>query len=445
MKKVLLVLLSVVFCTTYTVAQTPSWVNKRPVSEKEYIGIGMANTSDSNYIEIAKTNAYADIASQIATKVDKEAFMQTVDLDGKSRELFEEKVKNSMTAWIEGIEIKDSHTGNGKYYVYCTLDKKEYKKNADARKKEAIDKGLDYLKKGQEAESLMNLSQAALLYAQGLEYVEPWIFMELTTTIKGQKTNIPSELYNSYINVFSGMAITTNTSNIEAETFKNINIPVAACLSKNGEVIPNVKLKATFVNGDGTITPAIATDYNGTAEFYITNILSNENIQEIRIGIDDSFISSLPESYREIIGSNNFPAAKVTIVLAKGATTAFINVNDQNDLEGIERHISNILSEKYFKISEDPDAADCFVDISTKLDMGEVVTGTYNLNTCYCTLIIKIYNNQTQEFLMEYNLNNVKVLSPEHNSVEETISMCIREVMKRAKRELPNKLNKMKI
>lgn len=445
MKKVLLVLLSVVFCTTYTVAQTPSWVNKRPVSEKEYIGIGMANTSDSNYIEIAKTNAYADIASQIATKVDKEAFMQTVDLDGKSRELFEEKVKNSMTAWIEGIEIKDSHTGNGKYYVYCTLDKKEYKKNADARKKEAIDKGLDYLKKGQEAESLMNLSQAALLYAQGLEYVEPWIFMDLTTTIKGQKTNIPSELYNSYINVFSGMAITTNTSNIEAETFKNINIPVAACLSKNGEVIPNVKLKATFVNGDGTITPAIATDYNGTAEFYITNILSNENIQEIRIGIDDSFISSLPESYREIIGSNNFPAAKVTIVLAKGATTAFINVNDQNDLEGIERHISNILSEKYFKISEDPDAADCFVDISTKLDMGEVVTGTYNLNTCYCTLIIKIYNNQTQEFLMEYSLNNVKVLSPEHNSVEETISMCIREVMKRAKRELPNKLNKMKI
>ena len=77
--------------------------------------------------------------------------------------------------------------------------------------------------------------------------------------------------------------------------------------------------------------------------------------------------------------------------------------------------------------------------------MGEVVTGTYNLNTCYCTLIIKIYNNQTQEFLMEYSLNNVKVLSPEHNSVEETISMCIREVMKRAKRELPNKLNKMKI
>ena len=103
------------------------------------------------------------------------------------------------------------------------------------------------------------------------------------------------------------------------------------------------------------------------------------------------------------------------------------------------------MSEKYFKISEDPDIADCFVDISTELNIGEVVSGVYNLNTCYCTLIVKIYNNQTQELLTEYSLNNVKVLAPEKNSVEETISMCIREVMKRAKREMPKKLEKINL
>ena len=134
MKKHILALLSIIFCTAYGAAQTPSWVSKRPVSEKEYIGIGMAQTNEANYIDIAKTNAYADIASQIATKVDSESFMQTVDLDGKSRQLFEEKIKNSMTAWIEGVEIKESHTGNGRYYIYCTLDKKLYKKNAEAKR-----------------------------------------------------------------------------------------------------------------------------------------------------------------------------------------------------------------------------------------------------------------------------------------------------------------------
>ena len=171
-----------------------------------------------------------------------------------------------------------------------------------------------------------------------------------------------------------------------------------------------------------------------------------KNTQEVRISIDDSFLNLLPESYRELAGSHNFPAAKVTITLSKGPATAFINISDQHDLEGIERHIGNLLSEKYFKISEDPDIADCFVDISTELNIGEVVSGAaYNLNTCYCTMIVKIYNNKTLELLTEYSLNNVKVLAPEHNSVEETISMCIREVMKRAKREMPKKLEKINL
>ena len=51
MKKHILTLLSIIFCTAYSAAQTPSWVSKRPVSEKEYIGIGMAQTNEANYID----------------------------------------------------------------------------------------------------------------------------------------------------------------------------------------------------------------------------------------------------------------------------------------------------------------------------------------------------------------------------------------------------------
>ena len=94
MKRYISLILAVMLCSLYTAAQTPSWVTKRPASDKEYIGIGMANVNEGDYMDIAKANAYADIASQIATKVDSEAFMQTVDLDGKSSQLFEEKIKN---------------------------------------------------------------------------------------------------------------------------------------------------------------------------------------------------------------------------------------------------------------------------------------------------------------------------------------------------------------
>jgi hypothetical protein len=360
--------------------------------------------------------------------------------------MFEDKIVSSMTAWLEGMELKDSYKSSDKYYVLYTLDKELYRKNSEKRQREAISKGLDFLNKGRAAEDGMNLVQAMQLYGKGLEAVEPWLFMDLSTRVNGMTVNVPAELYDSYINVFSGMAITTNVTNIEGEAFKPVKTSIAACLSKNGVVLPNVKLKAEFTTGSGAVTPTIETDYDGTAEFYITNITSKDKVQEIRISIDDSFVSSLPKSYRELLNSNTWPSAKVTVTLAQSATTAYIYLNEQNDLEGIERNIGPVLANNYFSITEDPDAAECFIDLSTIMEMGEMVTsGRYNLNTCYCTLILKIYNNQTQQLLLDYTVNRVKVLAPENKTAEETIAMCIREVMKRVKQDLPKKIKKMNL
>lgn len=438
---VLVAMLGAIQC----MAQAPAWVTQRPVSDKEYIGIGIAGLSDDDYMKVAAQNALADIASQVATKVENESFLHTVDVDGKSRQLFEDKIINRMAAWIEGAELKDSYTGEGKYYVYYTLDKKVHKKNSEARRDEAIKKGADYLMKGRAAEDGMNLAQAVQLYGKGLEAVEPWLFLDLSTNVDGRKTDIPAELYDAFINVFSGMALTTNSVNLEGEPFKPVKLPVAACLSRNGYVIPNVKLKAEFVTGSGAVTPAIETDYNGTAEFYITNITSKDQVQEIRIAIDDSFISALPKSYRELLQNQTWPAAKVTVTLAKGATTAYLYMNEQNDLEGIELYLNKILANNHFAVTEDPDAAECFIDISTMMDLGETVKGKIDLNSCYCTLVVKIYNNRNQQLLLDYSENRVKVLVPQNKSAEETISMCINEVMKRVKRNLPAKMQKISL
>lgn len=440
-----LLVLCAMLGTIQCMAQAPEWVTQRPVSDKEYIGIGIAKLSDNDYMKIAAQNALSDIASQVATKVENESFLHTVDVDGKSRQLFEDKIISKMAAWIEGAELKDSYTDSDKYYVYYTLDKKLHKKNSDARRSEAIEKGVDYLNKGRAAEESSNLTQAVQLYGKGLETVEPWIFLNLSTTLNGRNVDVAAELYDAYINVFSGMALTTNTVNVEGESFKAIKLPIAACLSRNGVVVPNVKLTAKFATGSGAITPSIETDYNGTAEFYITNITSKEQIQEVRISIDDSFIAALPKSYRELLQNQNWPTAKVTVTLSKSATTAYLYMNEQNDLEGIERYVGKILANNHFTITEDPDAAECFIDVSTKMELGETVKGKYDLNSCYCTILIKIYNNSNQTLLLDYSENRVKVLVPENKSAEETITMCINEVMKRVKRNLPNKMKKMNL
>lgn len=420
-------------------AQTPAWVNTHPVSDEEYVGIGMASLAEADYQQKATQNALADIASQIAVKLENNSFLHTVDVDGKARQLFEDKIQSSLTAWLEGQELKDSYQSDKTYYVYYVLNKKEYAKRSASRRSQVLESGMDYLNKGRNAEANMNLSVAAQMYAKGLETVESWTFMDLTS----DGVNVPVELFNAYLSVFSGMAITTNVVNIEGEAFKPVATPIAGCLSKNGKVVPNVKLKLEFVSGGGEVSAPIETDATGTAEFYIKNITSKEALQELRLSVDDAFLHSLPSAYRTLLQSQTWPAAKITLQV-KSMVTAYLHVDEDSELEGIENQLSRLLTNNYFTVTEDPDAAQCFVDITSKLEVGELVTGGIrNLNTCYCTLTVKFYNYKTEQLLLNYEVSRVKVLAPESNTAEKTLSMCVREVMKRVNRELPARIKKL--
>ena len=420
-------------------AQTPAWVNAHPVSDEEYVGIGMASLAEADYQQKATQNALADIASQIAVKLENNSFLHTVDVDGKARQLFEDKIQSSLTAWLEGQELKDSYQSDKTYYVYYVLNKKEYAKRSASRRSQVLESGMDYLNKGRNAEANMNLSVAAQMYAKGLETVESWTFMDLTS----DGVNVPVELFNAYLSVFSGMAITTNVVNIEGEAFKPVATPIAGCLSKNGKVVPNVKLKLEFVSGGGEVSAPIETDATGTAEFYIKNITSKEALQELRLSVDDAFLHSLPSAYRTLLQSQTCPAAKITLQV-KSMVTAYLHVDEDSELEGIENQLSRLLTNNYFTVTEDPDAAQCFVNITSKLEVGELVTGGIrNLNTCYCTLTVKFYNYKTEQLLLNYEVSRVKVLAPESNTAEKTLSMCVREVMKRVNRELPARIKKL--
>lgn len=78
-----------------------------------------------------------DIVSQIAVKLENNSFLHRVDVDGKTREMLEDKIHSSMVAWLEGQELKGSYQSEQKYYVYYALDKKympEKPKNADNKR-----------------------------------------------------------------------------------------------------------------------------------------------------------------------------------------------------------------------------------------------------------------------------------------------------------------------
>ena len=443
MKKLIIVISLWLLGSLALIAQQPAWVTSHPTDDNAYIGIGFATLDEPNYIQKATQNALNDIALQIATRIESNSFMHTVDIDGKSKELFEDQIRSSMVSYLEGQKLVDSYQNERNYYVYYSLDKATYENSTQKHKRAAISTGLDYYNKARKALESNSLVTAVQLLGKGLEAVSPWLFMDLSTSVDGNRFDIPAELYNAYIQVFDGLTITVNQLNIEGEAFKPIKAPIAGCLSRNGSVIPNVKLKAEFVMGSGEITPPVATDYNGTSEFYVTNITSKASVQEIHISIDDSFITDLPVSYRQLIKKQSWPSAKITISLAPQQVTAYLNVSN-SDLSSCEKQITAILANQHFTMTEDPDNAMLFIDLSTSLELGGVVPGDmYDLNECLCGLALKIYNNENTALLLNYVVDRIRVLSPANKTPEQTEMMCVRELMKRVKRELPKQIKNL--
>ena len=166
-------------------------------------------------------------------------------------------------------------------------------------------------------------------------------------------------------------------------------------------------------------------------------------MQEIHISIDDSFITDLPVSYRQLIKKQSWPSAKITISLAPQQVTAYLNVSN-SDLSSCEKQITAILANQHFTMTEDPDNAMLFIDLSTSLELGGVVPGDmYDLNECLCGLALKIYNNENTALLLNYVVDRIRVLSPANKTPEQTEMMCVRELMKRVKRELPKQIKNL--
>ena len=425
-------------------AKVPQWVTRRPIDNTKYIGIGMAPVSDPDHRNIAVTNAMLDIASQISVNVESNSFMQTLDVDGRSRELFEEKVNSKVAANISGHEFKDSYQSETLYYVYYELDRKKYERFVADQRKKGVELGLDYYAKGRAAEASHAYVNAVKLYSKGLEAIEPYLYLDLRTKYEGKSIDLPSELYNACVGVFSGFELVPNVTELSVEAFKPCPDPLAVCLSKAGEVVPNVSMKALFTTGDGALTADTKTDVTGTAVFYITNVTSKAAIQTVDVRIDDSFVSELPDSYKALIDTSVFPKVTFTLVLVSPDYTAYYEAV-KNDIDACDKQIRSILANNNFDLSSD-NFADFYVSLATTYEEGSKVAGElFDMKECFASLNLKVYDNKTRVEILNYNIPQIRVLVPVSNSSLQAKAVCARELMKRANVQLPQELKKMNV
>ncbi len=426
----------------------PDWLKQRPVTGLNYVGIGMASKNGTDYVQKAKQKALSDLVSEIKVEVQSSSLLNTIEDHGQVRSRFEEAIRLSAKEEIQGYRMIGVWEDENEYWVYYELNKYDYDDFLKARREKAVKEGFGYWYKGQVALQEGHLQSAAELFTKGLEVIQPAINQDLSCSYEEKVINVGQELYASLMGLFDGMAITTSVGKIEAEAFRSVEPDLAACLSKNGVALANMKLKVTFVSGSGDLSQPTLTDQTGTSMFRINNITSKQSNQQVRIALDTDFLKNLQQGIYASLYSkllSEAPEVMIDIVLKNAKVAAYVEMKD-NHIQPLEQTVKSILATNYFDVVADASMADVTVTLSTEFFPGQPVKGElYNMVECFSSMSLQLVDNRTGRGLLDYSVSRLRTLVPSAKSVAQAKQMATRELMKRVQRELKMELQKIHI
>lgn len=444
----LLTLAVTLFCLPVSGQQAnrPDWVKQRPVGGLNYSGVGMAKTSDKDYLQKAKQNALSDLVSEIKVEISVNSLLNTMEDEGNVKQTFTESIRTEARAEIENFRLVDSWQGDNEYWVYYELNKEDYETFMEARRQKAIRNGFDFWYKGHVVLQQGDLMTAIELFSNGMDAIRPVLNQELFCSYEGKTINLATELYSALARVFDGVTVVLNPATVSATPFQGIKEPVVISVYRNGNPLRNIRLKAEFLSGSGDLSTISPTDESGTTTLYVRNVTSKQAQQQIAISlVDDAFRLFQKGSYAALFKQmlSSLPEATLTVSIGQSQVSAYVK-STQNDMDMVERTVKSLLNNNFFYVVTSPSEADVIVTLDNKCRKGNTVSGElYNFIEFFSTLGIKVENNRTGQTLLSYSINDERTLVPESKSASQGKNMAARELIKRLNREFARELKKI--
>ncbi|GIV26246.1 MAG: hypothetical protein KatS3mg027_0060 [Bacteroidia bacterium] len=167
----------------------PDWVSQRPVSSSKFIGIGVASKiGNPNYQFEAKKNALYDLTSEIKVNISSNSMLYSVQNDNKFSQTFNSLINLKSVENIEGYQLVGTYENDKQYWVYYELDKQEYFRQKEQKKKNTLSKAAEIIKLSQSDDQQKNYSAGLRKKIQAFSILVPYLNEEIDFT----EYNIPN-------------------------------------------------------------------------------------------------------------------------------------------------------------------------------------------------------------------------------------------------------------
>jgi len=369
------------------------WVNKRPVDNSYYIGIGMVQKYKSeNYAQSAKNNALNDLASEISINISSELVDIMIEKSGMNAEESRSEIQSQTKADLEEYELVDTWENDYEYWVYYRLSKAKYKANVELKRKNAISLSLDLYRKAKEKENNWNtkgstINAALEYYVNALKPLENYYGEPLEVNYDGNKIFLQNEIFSSLQWILSKMKLKPINSKLDVKVGNTLEtemkLKVSFTENGNSVIVTNLPVKYSFMKGSGNLVETRKTDSKGVVSGQIIDISPNQKIQMIKASIDLTHYFSegttsdyLLNTLRQI----KVPETKfiINVIGPKVYLESYENnLGSPLNVKILEPKIKSFLTQKGYSFTEDISEADAMMTINADSRQGTEMYGQF--------------------------------------------------------------------
>jgi hypothetical protein len=442
-------ILSGISACIYPAPKKPAWVTARPVDNMSYIGIGFSMKTAVNYMQEAKNQALNDLVSEIRVEIQSESLLRMAGRDSNVSSYLSASIRTKAREDIEQFELTDSWENEKEYWVFYKLSKADYLQIKARRLEKAVTSGYDFLVRGITSQRSGDLVTAAGMYVKGLESVHSCADEALLHEHEGKTIDVGIELYSSLKNVFGNISIAADPESVQVKAMQQATFPVLITVTQDNNPLRRFKLKISFRSGSGKISSGNVTGDDGQLELRILNIASKIPRQEILVEADLQALSIAATPFVDEllrVMRSNPPHTIINLDVEQGEKRAFIKAKEGEASETLTRSVAGLLSENYFTVVSDASQADLLIKIDSEIKKGSKVKGEmYDFVEYFISVGIQVMDMDDTRSVINYSVNDHRILSPESSSETVARNNAVKDVMKRISKELKKQLDNITI
>jgi len=270
----------------------PDWVKSRPISEINFIGIGMASKKMSpfDYMSIAKNNALSDLSSEISINLSSSSVLSSLETVNNFTEDYRSTIKAKTKKELEDYKLISTYENDEVYWVYYMLNKNDYRNKLERKKQFAIGKAKDYYVKSLNAYNSHDSKLAMIMNIRAIEAVKDYWGENLVVSINGSNLYLGNELILNLNRIINELELVPNYYSIKVIRGKSLPDSLSTYKVLNKKGIAQHGIPVSFSISENRLSNNIrVSNKAGYVSIYLDKISSKSNRSSItsKIIIDD--------------------------------------------------------------------------------------------------------------------------------------------------------------